>query len=55
MSDTFTIGSLSARLVTAPPVYDPGGAVCLADSLLTRQVPSCFRMLPTRRPGVERL
>lgn len=34
MSDTFTIGSLSARLVTAPPVYDPGGAVCLADSLL---------------------
>src|SRR5205814_1857162 len=33
VSDTFTVAGVTGRLVNAPPVYDPGGPVCLVTTL----------------------
>jgi hypothetical protein len=33
VSETFTVAGIAGRLVTAPPVYEPGGPVCLVANL----------------------
>ena len=35
MNASFTVEQITGRLVTAPPVYDPGGSVCLVAELPT--------------------